>query len=601
MDTGGARVIKTARICCALVGFLLLAAMLLALAFGPAPVRAGASGRELAVLASPVGWLLDRTVLMRIAAMGFSAWGVVVWLRCTDRRARGILATIAALLVMWMIVVIIKWKTRTGALAVALWYAYYIPMAFIPVACAALGAHVAGLDRTRRQKSLIASALAISLAFVVIVFTDNIHQLFFTFDTPTAGMLGEYSYGPAYGAFLVWSVVCYAAFFGCMGYAARRRLRLLLAPVAGICLVGIAYAVAYVLRFEPVLHINFSLAYALLVTSALELSLDLGLLPSAVSFTRIFDALPLELSVVSRAGRPFRSTAAARPLSRESRTCLAACDHPERPGSVAVTWTDPTDPDLQLHSWPVLGGRAVLAQSIEGLNAERAELKRRALELARQSAMLERDCQIAEFAGGLASERHLVDEVERALASTLTEVSRSLDNLKAAPTGDSAARDLRRRELERVRMLVAYCKRKGGLVLAAEGDPELDRERLRLIANELAGDLRAVGMDCAAVVDIDHPLSAREMSVIYDCIYDFAFAAFEGASPILMYHLGELPDGCCELRAILQTDDAVDLSRCGQAAALRRLLENRDVLFSLSGDVGFLRLVLRVRGGGDAS
>lgn len=231
MDAGDARAQRIAKASGVLAGLLLLAAMLVTSAFGPAPVETTASAREIAVLSSPLGWLLDRSIRMRIAAVAFSIWGVVAYLRCTDRRARWILAAIAALLVAWMIAMIIKWKTVSGALAIILWYAYYIPMSLIPVACAFLGAHVAGLDRTRRQRRMLAAALAVSLAFIVLVLTNDYHRWFFTFDTPTAGMLGEYSYGPAYRVFLVWSAVCYAAFFCCMGYAARRRLRLLLAPL----------------------------------------------------------------------------------------------------------------------------------------------------------------------------------------------------------------------------------------------------------------------------------------------------------------------------------------------------------------------------------
>ncbi len=579
---------------CAAFGLAFLALLLVAAASGPAVVGSGASARELAVLSSPVGWLLDRAVRMRVAIVAFSLWGVSAWLRCPDRVGRRLLAGIAALLVLWMVVVIVKWKTSRGVLATYLWYAYYVPMALVPVACAALGAHVAGLGRRPACRRLLACALAVSATFVAVVFTNDLHQWFFVFDAPTAGMLGEYSYGWAHAAFLGWSAVCYGAFFACLALAARRRLRLLLALVLGICLVGLAYAVAYVVRFEPILHLNFSLTYALVVVLALELSLDLGLLPSVVSLSRVFEALPLDLSVVSDAGDAFRSTHAARPLSGASRAQVAALD---RSRTSHASWGEAGRPDVRVHAWPIAGGWAVLAQDVSGLNEARRALARRGAELARRNAMLEHDRQIAELVADLSSEERLVGEVEGALTSSLDEVSRSLASLPAATDALSAA--ARRRELERVRTLVAYCKRKGALVLAEQEDPELDRDRIRLIANELAGDLRAVGIDCAAVVDLTRPLPAREMSVIYDCVYDFAFAAFDATDPVLMYHLGERDDGCCELRACLQSADGDDLSSREQARTLRRLLEGRGVLFSLTGETGLLRLVLRVRGGGE--
>lgn len=360
------------------------------------------------------------------------------------------MAAVAGLLALWMALVIVKWKVADIGLGTLLWYAYYIPMALLPVSCAAIGARTAGLASRPPVRRALRAALAVSCALALLALTNNRHQAFFLFDEPTPGMIGDYTYGWAHAVFLVWSVLCYAAFFASLAYAARRRLRLMLAPVVGVALLGIAYCVAYVLRFEAILGLNFSLTYALVLVCALELSLDLGLIPSTVFLNRV-----------------------------------------------------------------------------------RGSLAARSSELARRNAMLENERQISQATSSLMAEERLVDEVEAALSVSL------------------------------------------------------------------AGDLRAVGIDCAAVVDLAHPLPAQEMSVIYDCIYDFAFVAFESEDPVLMYHLGERDDGTCELRALLQTADEEDLAATDRTRELKSLLSRRDTLFSVSGEEGSLRLVLRVRSGGE--
>ncbi len=423
------------------------------------------------------------------------------------------MAAVAGLLALWMALVIVKWKVADIGLGTLLWYAYYIPMALLPVSCAAIGARTAGLASRPPVRRALRAALAVSCALALLALTNNRHQAFFLFDEPTPGMIGDYTYGWAHAVFLVWSVLCYAAFFASLAYAARRRLRLMLAPVVGVALVGIAYCVAYVLRFEAILGLNFSLTYALVLVCALELSLDLGLIPSTVFLSRV-----------------------------------------------------------------------------------RGSLAARSSELARRNAMLENERQISQATSSLMAEERLVDEVEAALSVSLARIA---DILSSLPAKKDAPPAVRRKELERARTLIAYCKRKGSLVLAEQADPELDCDRIRLIASELAGDLRAVGIDCAAVVDLAHPLPAQEMSVIYDCIYDFAFVAFESEDPVLMYHLGERDDGTCELRALLQTADEEDLAATDRARELKSLLSRRDTLFSVSGEEGSLRLVLRVRSGGE--
>lgn len=334
---------------CALAGLCALLLMAAAVVLGP-PAEGFASEREAAVLASPAGWLLDRAVHMRIALVAFSLWGVTAWLRCPDAEVRHLLAAVAGLLALWMALVIVKWKVADIGLGTLLWYAYYIPMALLPVSCAAIGARTAGLASRPPVRRALRAALAVSCALALLALTNNRHQAFFLFDEPTPGMIGDYTYGWAHAVFLVWSVLCYAAFFASFAYAARRRLRLMLAPVVGVALVGIAYCVAYVLRFEAILGLNFSLTYALVLVCALELSLDLGLIPSTVFLSRTFDALPLDLAIVSREGETFRATRAARGLSGATRGVLAS----SAPRS--LSWSEPDDADTRHHAWPISGG-----------------------------------------------------------------------------------------------------------------------------------------------------------------------------------------------------------------------------------------------------
>lgn len=241
---------------CALAGLCALLLMAAAVVLGPPPAEGFASERGAAVLASPAGWLLDRAVHMRIALVAFSLWGVTAWLRCPDAEVRHLLAAVAGLLALWMALVIVKWKVADIGLGTLLWYAYYIPMALLPVSCAAIGARTAGLASRPPVRRALRAALAVSCALALLALTNNRHQAFFLFDEPTPGMIGGYTYGWAHAVFLVWSVLCYAAFFASLAYAARRRLRLMLAPVVGVALVGIAYCVAYVLRFEAILGLN---------------------------------------------------------------------------------------------------------------------------------------------------------------------------------------------------------------------------------------------------------------------------------------------------------------------------------------------------------
>ena len=141
-------------------------------------------------------------------------------------------------------------------------------------------------------------------------------------------------------------------------------------------------------------------------------------------------------------------------------------------------------------------------------------------------------------------------------------------------------------------------------MLAGKSDPAFNRERLQLVFNETASDLRTLGIDCAALVDVKRVLAASTVSVLYDCLYDFAAAAFAANNPILMLFVsdkveaGEGPgtgkQRIVEMRAALEAEESAQTEGYTRSLEeLRRTLERRDVSFSL--DVASTGATLAVR------
>lgn len=135
-------------------------------------------------------------------------------------------------------------------------------------------------------------------------------------------------------------------------------------------------------------------------------------------------------------------------------------------------------------------------------------------------------------------------------------------------------------------------------MLAGKSDPAFNRERLQLVFNETAADLRTLGIDCAALVDVKRVLPASTVSVLYDCLYDFAAAAFAASNPILMLFVSDKAeagegsgDGVAagrqqrrvvEMRAALEADESAQTEGYTRSLEeLRRVLERRNVRFAL--------------------
>ena len=130
-------------------------------------------------------------------------------------------------------------------------------------------------------------------------------------------------------------------------------------------------------------------------------------------------------------------------------------------------------------------------------------------------------------------------------------------------------------------------------MLAGKSDPAFNRERLQLVFNETAADLRTLGIDCAALVDVRRVLPASTVSMLYDCLYDFAAAAFAASNPILMLFVSDKVEGgegagtrrrrhVVEMRVALEAEESAQTEGYTRSLEeLRRVLERRNVRFTL--------------------
>ena len=305
---------------------------------------------------------IDRAVWVCLSAIAFSFWGGIAYLRCLDPRTRRRIAAISVILALWLLVVVIKWKTADDELARYLWYCYYIPMAAVPPLCLSCALRSAGLGLGEKSKRHRAAMASVSALFIVLALTNDLHQLFFTFDSPNPGTVGKYFYGPAYWAFLVYTAACFIGFFAVLWRSCTSVLRSLLVPSATVAVGGFLLSPAYIFRLEWARTLNFSLIYGILVIVALELCLDLGIIPSTRSFAKVFAKLPFDLKIVSRDGSLFRKTEASAALDPSVARALASRPLPD-------VFTLPAYPDDVFFAWPLSGGSALLTRDMRNMRS----------------------------------------------------------------------------------------------------------------------------------------------------------------------------------------------------------------------------------------
>lgn len=510
---------------------------------------------------------------------------MLAYLRCLDFVLRRRVVAIAAICTLWMIEVILKYKSFTPIYATILWYLYYVPMTLIPLLYQLCGLRLAGLEQHRvghRYRTALWIAAFLLIGFVL---TNDFHRQVFHFDRSSGTWSNDYTYGWGYAVVLVWTAFNFVAYFVLVGRSSSFRIQRFTFTAAFVLMGGAFFAISYALRVPWAWRLNFSLVYCVLCVVAMEICLDCGVIPSYHGIAGIFDTLPLDLKVLTRDLQEVYATPASQPMPEGVREELRAQEHGH-----AHAFTVPSAPDVMYRAFSLLGGSALLAQDVSELNGLNRELAHRRMDLQRQNELLAADYDLKTHLADQEAETLLVQDVDKALARALDEMYGVLSSLP--PLADEASSRERFRMLQCAKMLVAYCKRKGSLTLAQHGESGFDRDRIQLIANELASDLRTIDVDCASIIAIRRPMHASAVSALYDCVYDFAFFAYTTDHPALMYHLSDHDPCSVELRATLFSDDEEDLSRTPAAHELERELQGRNVAYRLEGEPGQLRMIV---------
>ena len=531
------------------------------------------------------GLIHSSSIPLLVAAIAFSIWGVLVYLRCLDYVLRRRLVAVATICALWMIEVILKYKSFTPFYATILWYLYYVPMTLVPLLYQLCGLRLAGLEQHRagrRYRTVLWIAAILLIGFVL---TNDFHQQVFHFDRSSDTWSNDYTYGWGYFAVLIWTAFNFVAFFILVGRSASFRIQRFSGTAALVLLGGAFFAISYALRVPWAWKLNFSLVYCVLCVVTLEICLDCGVIPSYHDIAGIFDTLPLDLKVLTRDLQEVYATPVSMPIPAGVREELRAQELGHSHAFAVVS-----NPDVMYRSFPLLGGSALLAQDVSEVNELNRELAHRRMELQRQNELLTADYDLKAHLADQEAEALLVKDVDQALARALGEMYGLLSSLP--PLTDEASSHERYRMLQCAKMYVAYCKRKGSLTLAQHGESGFDRDRIQLIANEMASDLRTIDVDCASIIAIRRPMHASTVSALYDCVYDFAFFAYTTDHPALMYHLSDHDSCSVELRATLFSNDEEDLSQTPAAHELESALQGRNVAYRLEGEPGQLRMIV---------
>ena len=517
---------------------------------------------------APFNWLFSffRSV---IYIMLFAAWGISVCRRIIQPQVRRYLTAISALMVFWVTARTLRhlfaetpWTLRH------LWYLYYLPMLFIPLLALFVALSLGKPDNFRLPK-WTALLYIPTAALLLLVLTNDLHQLVFRFPEDAVVWMNEYRYGIVYFPVVGWMVLCALTALVIMLVKCRvpNSRKVLVLPFVPVVL-SVIYGALYIFQL-PWLRLiagDVTVVFCLLIAATLESCIQCCLIQSNTHYRELFDASTVGAQITDPEYHVVLSSRAAQEVNIET---------------LRQTQQAPVmlEGGIRLSGSPVRGGHVLWTEDVSELLEVLEELQDVKDSLEDNNALLRAEYTLKAREAHIAEQDRLYNIIQRETAPRIKLLAELTDAFETM--GDEAQR---KQILGKMAVIGAYLKRRSNLIFLADKTPLFQEKELHLTFGESMDNLELCGITCGLLSELERLVEARQLMKMYDLFEEIVERSIDTMTTITVW-IGPA-DGA--LRITINTDSAADLSPLGS-----------DSVSALRDEDGEWQLCMVLRAGGE--
>ena len=454
-----------------------------------------------------------------LLAAAILLWKGTVSHRMLRHDVRRVVVVMSWLMVGWLLLRLFKYQlAQEGMLSRMCWYGYYLFQLALPVVLLYLTEILDRREGERRLMRPLWPPLVCYVLSVLLVMTNDLHQLVFRFD-PGGNWASDYHYGLGYwiviAAVLLFLLFAIGKLFykGCRSSYRRGRVLPLL-----FCGGLLAYIAAYINRVPLAWESDITVNICVLSVLFFEAALHAGLLPVNIQYQRLFASAPINLTLLDEHGRTVLSSRGARPVPHSLWKRLR------------MDMEQPLlrDSNTQLHAVPVRSGMAVWQEDLSQLNRLRQESQDVQARLEAANALLREEEEVKKRMLTAETSRALFEQLDRDMEHRIASLARLIEALPET----EHPRDL----IAYITLCLCHIKRRCNLFfLARQGAPLLEDE-LSVYLDELAELARYAGLQTLIRCGQKGTLEIRSAALCYDFAFEtISWALKEAASPLMGY------------------------------------------------------------------
>ena len=532
-------------------------------------VIAAATLRQLGFRAEPpFDWLCPffRSVIYIVL---FTAWGISVRRRIIQSQVRRYLAAISVLMVFWVTARTIRYIIAEDPWVLRhLWYLYYLPILFIPLLALFVALSLGKPDNFRLPKWTVLLYIP-TAALLLLVLTNDLHQLVFRFPEDAVVWMNEYRYGIVYFPVVGWMVLCALTALVIMLVKCRvpNSRKVLVLPFVPVVL-SVIYGALYIFQL-PWLRLiagDVTVVFCLLIAATLESCIQCGLIQSNTHYNDLLLSCTLRVQLTDPEYQRLLSSRSAEPIPLQI---------------MRQTETGPVrlDGGLRLSGTPVRGGHVLWTEAVSELLEVLEDLQDAKDALEDNNALLRAEYTLKAREAHIAEQDRLYNIIQRETAPRIKLLAELTDAFETM--GDEAQR---KQILGKMAVIGAYLKRRSNLIFLADKTPLFQEKELHLTFGESMDNLELCGITCGLLSELERPVEARQLMKMYDLFEEIVERSIDTMSTITVW-IGPA-DGA--LRITINTDSAADLSPLGS-----------DSVSALRDEDGEWQLCMVLRAGGE--
>ena len=455
---------------------------------------------------------------------------VITWCESVRRRiinkpVRNYLVAVGVLLACWLTLRTCKWEfiAENGThLGRYLWYAYYVPMVFVPLLGVFIIDHI-GKAEDYKAPGWMKLAYIPAAFLITAVFTNDLHNLVFSFPNGYANSESDCVYHILYYVLMAWFILLGIYFVVMLIKKSRvpgsKSFQKLPAVILGI---SIIFWIMYCMH---IVGGDLAAIDCIMIIALLESAIQSGLIPSNTNYYELFRSSTVSAQIVNADYQPCMVSGTATVLTEDVMRSAEA---------------EPVDlGDTILHSKAITGGRVLWQDDVKQINDLIEQLRDTQERLGESNELLKAELELKENRARTEEKSRLYDRIAKEVA---VQLAKAEDLLKLAETDPKQTK----RAIAKVSVICAYIKRRGNLLMLEEEGNIIPAIELEYCIRESLDNLRLGDVFTSFDSKCDGTLKLEHAVVAFDFYENIVERLLDDATAMLI-HL-DCKDGIIKMR-----------------------------------------------------